>query len=166
MFDDIFKECESLYVPEKIIETVSELRFKHKEIMFNESVDYILNNMMGSFLTEAVENDNKSFIYKLITTFKKLITKIKDWFVDKIFPMEKRLSKMIDILSTRDYSTIEIEAPKNINNLSSVIDMCKSASEELKTFQVDKLLSTLKDQNVFQKASNVHQILKGTFLNL
>jgi len=158
MFNDIIQESQRLNFAELIQESVGELRFNQSHFFLESSIVslYETTPSHGMIITEAdTEGERKGIITRLIEVFKKMITKIKDFF-DRTFKItQTRLNRYQKILRKVDYSKIEVETYSNINSFGSVLDRLKKASAELKNHRINSLDELLSSMSTLQKGVEV-----------
>lgn len=172
MFNDIFINNTKCYSPEAILESIQELRMQHDQIFYETSMSMLCGSLPVDFLNiktpilESASDDLElNFIQKLILAFKRLITKIKDWFDTKFKITERRLTNLVIMLRTKDYKKIEVEVPSNINKIDGIISELNRACDELGAMKIDSIVETIKSQSIIQKTVTGYQVWRGTFLN-
>lgn len=172
MFNDILNEASiirenALYIDTLSNKSLDELRYEHSRVL-RESAICSIGSYLSSTgtLTESITfADTKSLVNKLIESFKQLVISIVKQFIDKLIPAEKQLNEVIKKLKTKEYLQYEIETFKNIKNIGSVIDKCKSASNELKGTQIDTIIDTVKSQSLAGKIGTGYKLLNNTLLD-
>ena len=165
MFNDIIIESASLHDPLLIHDSIRSL--KHKQIqIFREAAISKLSSSLSSIQKPLTESDDNkpSLIRRLIDAFKRLIAKIKEWLDNKFKISETKLIKILTLLHTKDFKKIEIDAPKNINDMDIIVERLYKGADELIATKVDTILETVKSKGLIGKAIIGYQIWKDTFL--